>query len=497
MVSSSCPRVESEAVHCWAPRTPHSRKPDLDCSPPPSRQAGMQTLQEEVSLASRNGCWQLQLGLHPHQVGVMSVGPVQKLDPSGALLLEVVPHNTPRFHLQLTANHDGARVSVQDLCVVGIDDMRQAHPALQIAAQATTSVKVVGSIDKVAHGVQDIHTEVVIPPVPEAPYAIADLFQLGNSVRVGDNWREAAREPARDVHHATVNREPDRLPGMAPDLCIKAKETLVDDDVLGRWLPCAQGELRDSGRHVRPHAIRPQLALDVLADIVGHVQLLSTAPLENVGHREDWVALPAADRPVRPELVRGLGPPHLRAEGLVQRVPPRGGEDRSGGWPCGADPREQGDTSWNRSGRWRRREPGLAGPARRPVEGEGPRKPVVHAALRDGPEQRRGAVGVDHGKAPGENDGGPVLPHPRYVQPVEDVVPLAPAELLRAGELQRRGERNHLDAVDILGRSTEPRRVVDLSLREHPSHPIAHEVLRVVGVAVQHEEVLPDAVGSQ
>mmetsp|Transcript_86929 Transcript_86929/g.210893 ORF Transcript_86929/g.210893 Transcript_86929/m.210893 type:complete len:285 (-) Transcript_86929:1346-2200(-) len=271
---------------------------------------------------------------------MMSISPVQELDIAGALLLEGIAHSASSLHLQLAADQDGARVRVKDAGVIDPDDVRQAHPPIQSTAQAATGVKVVGAVDKVAGGIQDVHAEVVVPSVPETPDTITDLLQLSYAVGVRDNRCEATRKPAGNVCRPTVDREPDLLPAIAADLCIDAEEPFSDNNVLGRGLLGAQCELRDDGRHVGLHAAGPQLALEVLGVVVGDVQLLLPAPPEHVGHGEDRMAPATVDQPVGPELVRRLGPGHLGLRGPVQWMPPRRWEYRCDRRPGYADLRE-------------------------------------------------------------------------------------------------------------------------------------------------------------
>mmetsp|Transcript_47144 Transcript_47144/g.105997 ORF Transcript_47144/g.105997 Transcript_47144/m.105997 type:complete len:473 (-) Transcript_47144:417-1835(-) len=442
---------------------------------------------------------------------------MQDLNVPRPLLLEEVPHRTPSFQLQLAPDDDRRGMGIQDLRVAVLEHVRDAHPPVERLVEVAAVVEAIGAVDEAAGGVQDIDPEAGAAPVPEGPDTIAGLLYAGQAVEVGDCGREATRVPARDIGHAAVDWEEHPLTCGPPELRVEAKEAFGHQRVVGGLLSRAQSELRSGVGDVGLDAAPPAAVNQVGLTPVRNAQLATASargpPLEHVGHGEYGEVVPVLHNPVGPELVRGLRPSHHRVHGPVHRVPlaprehgrvrlPRGdGREQRGGSGRGAPLRgraARGGAVPDR-GRPRRRPSGhrAAGLGRRPVERPSTREAVVHVALPHRPQQAVGPLRLDDGEAARENDGGPRLGDGVEAHLTEDVVPLLLAEVRLARELQGGRQRKHLDAVDELGPAAKPRGVVDLALEENAGHVVLDELRRVVGVAVLHEEKLPDGVGGE
>ena len=123
-------------------------------------------------------------------------------------------------------------------------------------------------------------------------------------------------------------------------------------------------------------------------------------------------------------------------------------------------------------------------PSLRPHAGE----PIIHR-LAGATNQIKGLRGVDHRQGTGQDDAGPGV-RLWQGQLGQDVVPLLLAELRRARQDQRRRERQHLDAMDVLEPPAEPGGVVHLVLKEDAGDMVLHKVRRVVHILRGHQEEL-------
>lgn len=72
---------------------------------------------------------------------------------------------------------------------------------------------------------------------------------------------------------------------------------------------------------------------------------------------------------------------------------------------------------------------------------------------------------------------------------VQGIIPLLFAERWRPCDKRSRGQRQHLDAVDVLLLSRKPSSEMDLVLEENAGYMILGKIRMVVLVVVHHQEI--------